>query len=157
MFTLFDITSIAIRLERNGESVYRRAAGMASEAAVHDLFIWLADQEAVHRQWFRALQQRNAVPGRDQLLDEASAEALTAMLGTQSFFLEDPGFPQDVTLEDLRLSAMEFERDTILFYELIHELIQRPDTGSILDVIISEEHRHVKALEELSLTQQQGI
>ena len=148
MFTLHDITSLAIHLERNGEAVYRTVLERVTAKEVRDLFLWLAEQEVGHRQWFMALQQQHAKTGNDYLIDEASAEILSTVLGAQTFSLEDTLSSDTLTVEDLRRIALEFERDTILFYELIWEWIEDAEIRTHLEVIISEEKQHAKVLEE---------
>ena len=45
MFSIQEILDLAIRLEKNGESVYRKAAAKLSRADLVSLLAWKADEE----------------------------------------------------------------------------------------------------------------
>ncbi len=44
---------------------------------------------------------------------------------------------------------MEFERDTILFYEMIRPLIDNTEELDHLDKIIAEENQHIQHFQEI--------
>ena len=55
MFTLTDIIEIAVQIEKNGESTYRRAQQETSDPSLADLLGLLADEELEHQRWFAEL------------------------------------------------------------------------------------------------------
>ena len=150
MFSIHDILSLAIRIESNGEAVYRKAAEKAELKLLQESFLWLADQELEHRESFQALKQRQpALTGDALLSEEMGGTILQKVLGSQSFSLQAEQFSGQLTTDALIERAREFENDTILFYELILGVIDDSRTKEILEHIIGEEYRHVERLEEL--------
>ena len=50
------------------------------------------------------------------------------------------------TIADLIETSIEFEGDTILFYQMIRRLVSEDDTIALLDTIIAEEEKHIDIL-----------
>jgi rubrerythrin len=46
-------------------------------------------------------------------------------------------------IKDLFKVAIEFERDTVIFYEMIRAMIEYDETSADLNQIIEEETRHI--------------
>ena len=57
MFTMSEIIEFAIRIEENGEKVYRDASEKVSDPYLVSFLKWLADEEAEHVQWFSDLKR----------------------------------------------------------------------------------------------------
>ena len=66
MFAIKEIIDMAIRIEKNGEAVYRSAMEKISNPALVSLLEWMADEEDSHRQKFaeiyESVRTRNAWP-----------------------------------------------------------------------------------------------
>ena len=52
MFTMNEVVDLAVRIEVNGERVYRHATAAVSDPDIQNALTWLADQEAEHARWF---------------------------------------------------------------------------------------------------------
>ena len=74
---------------------------------------------------------------------------LQRVLGDQTFSLKDVDFSKIEQIEAVIKLAIEFERDTVVFYEMIESFIEDGETLDHLKKIIEEENRHVQVLEEL--------
>ena len=59
-------------------------------------------------------------------------------------------------VEALLQLCIEFEKDTILFYEMIGSFIEDNETSEKLDEIIEEENRHIELLEEFEEKEEIG-
>jgi rubrerythrin len=70
-------------------------------------------------------------------------------VGAQSFTLEDADFSSMETIEDLLKLAIEFEKDTVLFYGMLQPLIEDQKTLEQLHAIIQEEENHVRHLKKV--------
>ena len=57
MFAIKEIIDMAIRIEKNGEAVYRSAMEKISNPALVSLLEWMADEEDCHAKWFSDLKQ----------------------------------------------------------------------------------------------------
>jgi len=148
MFTLKDIFNIAVQIENNGERVYRHISGNISNPKLIEILTWLADEEAAHAQWFNDLMGQAEKRIDDPGLEQMGKEILLDIIGDQSFSLEDidPADLQDH--ETLLRLSVEFEKDTILFYEMLRPFVEDKETEKHLKEIIEEENRHVTALQE---------
>ena len=150
MFSVHEILDIAVRIEKNGEEFYREAKEKVSSDSVASLLQWLADAEVEHWQRFTGLKQTlNADVGNRQL-EEMSGALLQDILGDQNFSLSDIDFADVHGVPTLLKLAIEFENDTILFFEMISGLIDDSKTIACLETIIREERHHIQVLEEFS-------
>jgi rubrerythrin len=149
MFSLKDIIDIAVQIERNGERVYRNAAEKIENPSLRSLLQRLADDEAQHAKWFEEL--IDEVPGTGEFPEQEKIgrALLQNAVGAQSFTLEDADFSSMKKIEDLLNLAIEFEKDTALFYGMLQPLIEDQKTLEQLHAIIQEEEAHARRLKEM--------
>jgi rubrerythrin len=147
MFTLTEIYDLGIRIEKNGEKFYRDALKQAWSTPIADMLTMLAEEEVKHVDFFEkrmdALKQKRENP----LLDEMSASMLKDILGNQTFSLKDTDVSTIKNVSELVSIAIEFEKDTILFYEMVGSFMTDDEARRELQEIIEEEERHVKLFE----------
>jgi rubrerythrin len=148
MFSAEEIIDLAIQIEENGEKVYRTAMDKISDPSLSSLLEWLADEEARHRDWFNELKNTIESSAVDPLLEERGKSILRSVVGEQSFSLDEADFSRIDTVKDLLRLAIEFEQDTILFYEMIQSFVQDHEARDHLRKIIEEENRHIMLLEK---------
>ena len=149
MFSLKDIVDIAVQIEQNGERVYRNAAKKIKDPPLRSLLKGLADEEAQHAKWFEALMDTVTGTGDFPEQEKMGRALLKNAVGTQSFTLEDADFSSMETIEDLLELAIEFEKDTVLFYGMLQPLIEDQKTLEQLHAIIQEEENHARRLKEM--------
>lgn len=65
----------------------------------------------------------------------------------QSFSLREADFTEMRNLEELLALAAEFERDKVMFYEMLRPFIEDPETVTFLEKILSEEKRHIQRVQ----------
>lgn len=148
MFSIEEIIDLAIQIEENGEKVYRKAIDKVPNPSLSSLLQWLADEEAEHISWFNELREfANSTP-IDPQLEELGKNILRSVVGEQSFSLDEADFSRIDTVKELLRFAIEFEKDTILFYEMIQTFVQDHETLDQLKEVIEEETRHIGLLEE---------
>ncbi len=147
MFTLAEVYDLGIRIEKNGEKFYRNALKQAWSKPIADMLGLLADEEVKHVDFFAkrmdALKQKRENP----FLDEMSTTMLKDILGNQTFSLKETDVSKLRSVEELVALAIEFERDTILFYEMIGSFMTDEGARGELKEIIEEEERHVRLFE----------
>ena len=139
---------MAIRIEKNGEAVYRNAMEKISNPTLVSLLEWMADEEVDHAKWFSDLKQEIETPSKNPFIEDMSHELLNDIIGDQSFSLKEVDFNKIEHLSDLIDIFIEFEKDGILFYEMLQMLIQNEDTLAQLHKIITEENNHIQQLRE---------
>jgi rubrerythrin len=140
---------MAILLERNGEAVYRRAIKQVSKPGLASLLEWMADEEVEHARWFSNMKNAFASGSQNPIGEEMSHELFKDLLDKQTFSLKDTDFSQIHRSSDLIAIFIEFEKDTVLFYEMLEPFIEDGDTLEQLKEIIVEEKRHIAQLQEL--------
>jgi len=153
LFAIKEIIDMAIRIEKNGEAVYRSAMEKISNPALVSLLEWMADEEDRHAKWFSDLKQEVEALSKNPFKEEMSRELLNDLIGEQSFSLKEVDFSQIDSINDLIFTFIEFEEDSILFYEMLKPFIQDEDTLAQLDKIIVEENSHIERLREFILSE----
>jgi rubrerythrin len=147
MFTLAEVYDLGIRIEKNGEKFYRDALTQAWSNPIADMLKQLAEEEVKHVDFFvkrmDALKQKRENP----FLDEMASSVLKDILGTQTFSLEEADVSKLRSVDELVALAIEFEKDTILFYELVGSFMTDEEARRELKEIIEEEERHVRLFE----------
>ena len=148
MFTLADIIEIALQIEKNGESTYRRAQQKASDPALADLLGLLADEELEHQRWFAELKSRVGIKPVDKNLETLGRELFQNILGEKAFSLDDVDFSGVPDIQAVMRISAEFEQDTVVFYEMLEPFVEEPRTRDDLRLIIEEEKGHLRKLQE---------
>ena len=148
MFTVGDILDLAILIENNGETIYRDAAKKISNVSLISLLQWLADEEAEHAARFGEMREKAEKIIDDPKLEEMGRDLFLGVLGDQSFSLQDADFLKIDSVKDLLSVAIEFEKDTVLFYEMILPFIDDEKAKDALNSIITEENEHIRKLRE---------
>jgi len=148
MFSVHEILDLAIQLEKNGESVYRHAVDEVTMPDLVALLQWMADEEAEHRRWFLELKNNYTTRSVNPFIEEMGRQVFGEMLGEKSFSHRDVDFSRVKRLQDVIGIFIEFEKDTILFYETLIPFIEDKDTLQHISKIIAEENNHIKKLQE---------
>jgi rubrerythrin len=146
LFSIQEILDLAIRLEKNGESVYRNAAAKLSRPDLVSLLVWMADEEVKHAEWFSELKHKHEMDSINPFMEEMGREIFTDMLGEKSFSHRDVDFSKMDQPHDLVAVFIEFEQDTVLFYETLKAFIEDNGTLNNLEKIIAEENNHIEKL-----------
>ena len=147
MFSLAEVYDLGIRIEKNGEKFYRDALEQAWSEPIADLLKMLAEEEVKHVDFF--VRRMDAVKQKreDPFLDEMRTSMLKDILGNQTFSLKEADVSQIRSVDELVALAIEFEKDTILFYEMVGSFMIDEQARRELKEIIEEEERHVRLFE----------
>lgn len=148
MFTLGEIIDLAVRIEKNGEMAYRKAQKEVLDASLADLLGRLADEEDEHEKWFLRLKEKVEPHQEDHRLEEMGQALMQGVLGEQAFSISEADFSRIEDRDSLLALSVEFEKDTVLFYEMLGAFIEDEKTLEQLDQIIQEENRHIRLLNE---------
>jgi len=147
LFSTNEILDLAIQIEKRGEAVYRDAVEMVSNPELVSLLVWMADEEVKHATWFSDLKIRIAKAPDNPFVEEMSRELFNDLLGEKSFSHKDVDFNQVENIDDLLVIFIEFEKDSVLFYEMLAPFIEDDSTQADLKKIIAEENNHIKQLQ----------
>jgi len=146
MFTLDEVLDLAVKIEQNGEKVYREAAEKIDPGPIRDLLIKLAEDEVRHVRWFAELREEVDEKIDNPDLYDMGRKILNSILGEQCFSLKDVDFTKMKSIKDVLMAAVEFEQDTMLFYNMLSTAVNE-DVLPFMRRIIEEEESHVRELE----------
>ena len=150
MFSAKEIIDLAIKLENNGEAVYRDAIEKVSKPGLVPLLERMADDEVKHASWFADLKHNLETKNENPFKEEMSRELFNEMLGEKNFSLKDIDFSTIENIDDLVEIFIEFERDSIIFYEVLKPFVEDPVARKYLQKIIDEEKSHIEHLKDIS-------
>ena len=149
MFSANEILDMAIKLEKSGEVVYRDAIEKVSNPEFIKLLEWMADEEVKHANWFAELKLKLAQKSVNPFMEKMSRELFNDLLGDKNFSLKDVDFSSVSEIDDLIAIFIEFEKDSVRFYQVLEPFIEDPVSLESLKKIIDEENCHIKRLQEL--------
>ena len=149
MFSANEILDLAIKLEKNGELVYRDAIEKVSNPELIRLLEWMADEEVKHANWFAELKLKLDQKSANPFMEKMSRELFDDLLGDKNFSLKDVDFYSVSDIDDLIAIFIEFEKDSVRFYRVLEPFIGDPVSLESLKKIIDEENCHIKRLQEL--------
>jgi len=147
-----EVFEMAEQIERNGGKFYRRAAELASDASTGEMLRELGSMEDDHLKTFaemrRDLSERERKPMVFDPDDELSLY-LRAMADQHVFDVKaDPSerLSAGQSGDDVLRIAIGLEKDSIVFYLGMKELVPERFGKERLDGIIQEEFGHISTL-----------
>jgi rubrerythrin len=145
-FNADDIFKLAEEIERNGAAFYRDAARFVSAAAQEDLLLHLAEMEDRHEKMFKAMRAELTEEEKAGTVfdpDDESALYLKALADMRVFFDK----PIDTSsMENILKVAFTAEKDSIVLYLGMKDLVPEKSGKNRIDSIIKEEMGHIRLL-----------
>jgi rubrerythrin len=145
-FNANDIFEIAIKIEQNGAIFYRNAAEQVGTEKHKRFLLDLARMEDDHEKTFTDMQKTLKDEETFSATfdpDDENALYLKALADTRVFFEKEQ---PDSSFKSILGAAIQTEKDSIVFYLGMKELVP-PELGqSKIDDIIKEEMGHIRLL-----------
>ena len=138
-----DAVAAAIEIERRGYAFYRSVQEKAEHSRDKEFFGFMAEEEKRHEDLFTEMLKR--IGGIRQPVESTEQEYLdylTSMLDHHALFVPDL---ERRTLESPLHTAMQFEKDTLLFFIEMEALVPDSEKHHI-HACADEERRHLKLL-----------
>ncbi len=158
-FNADEVFKIAEQIERNGVRFYREAAENISDAPVRQLFLDLAAMEAEHEKVFASMRADLPDEEREPTVFDPEGEAalyLRALADLQVFgkegeedFILSGDLPEREKISKILQAAIGLEKESIVFYLGIKELVPAKAGKDKIDNIIKEEMGHIRLLSGL--------
>ncbi len=145
-FNADEVFEIAEQIERNGAKFYRTAAEKIKDTNKKQLLVNLAKMEDEHEQTFKALRSKLSTDEKIQTTFDPQGESglyLRALADTRIFY-EKNVVP--TSFEDILKFAITTEKDSIVFYLGLKEVVPVHLGKQKLDDIIKEEMGHISLL-----------
>lgn len=147
-FNAAEIFTMAEQIERNGAQFYRTAAAQVDDQTAKDLLLQFAAMEDDHLRTFSAMKADLARAETKAPTFDPEGEAglyLASLADTKVFFEKDV---DTSGLEGVFKTAITAEKDSILFYLGMRDLVPASLGSAKVEDIIREEMRHVRILGE---------
>ena len=145
-----EVMEMACQIERNGAAFYRRAADNAGDAKGRKLLTGLAEMEDEHVKTFTAMRVDFAAAGGATVVpDDDAALYLQAMADGRVFDVKaDPaaGLTGQEAMADVLHTAIGLEKDSIVFYLGIRQMVPAAKQKQRVDAVIAEEMGHITLL-----------
>lgn len=144
-FNADEIFEMAEQIERNGGVFYRNAAETVS-GDEKEFLLELAKMEDDHEVTFAGLRKELSGKEKESSTFDPNEEApqyLKALADSRVFFEKDLN---PSTMEDILKSAIAAEKDSIVFYLGMKDLVPEKLGKDKIDDIIKEEMGHIKLL-----------
>jgi len=148
-FSADEVFEMGMDIERNGEAYYRKAAALSKDEKVKGIFADLMQQEQRHYQIFKALREK--LPPKASLPTVADPEGeeylyLDALVKSRLFNsvheAESLAAKVSSAVDALR-AALSFEKDTVLFFQMMKGMTDEHLGRNEIDRLIEEEHSHI--------------
>ncbi|MBF0412914.1 MAG: ferritin family protein [Desulfamplus sp.] len=147
-FSADEIFEMAKQIERNGAAFYKEASQKVEGENEKNFLIKLAQIEERHEMVFEEMQKELADKEKSSQVFEPVEEALLylkAIADTKIFFKKE--MPEN-DMKKILSSAIETEKDSIVFYLGMKELVKGELGKKRVDTIIHEEMGHIRLLSE---------
>ena len=148
-FSMEEVIEMAVTTERSGQAFYRNASQAAKSNDLKKLFQYLAEEEEKHLRTFEGLY--NALKEKPETTpynwDEAKLY-LEALVDSKFFASPEKAINLAKKAKDeleVLYAAIDFEKETLLFFYQILEMI-RSQEQELVRKIIEQEKRHVQRL-----------
>ena len=151
-FNADEVLRMAEQIERNGAIFYREAAGKTGNTEIKDMFLNMAAMEDEHMKTFEEMRKDLAAQEKEQTVfdpyDEAALYLQTMADDKGSEGMKSPtekltGNESPTELLNIAISA---EKNSVLFYVGLKDLVGAKAGQDKIDAIIREEVKHVADL-----------
>ena len=152
-FSINEITELAIQIEKKGYTFYNKALERKNLSSnSKELLKKLRDDEIVHEQTFKKMRTEL---DREEITLSGDWQEVSNYIRTisDSHIFSEPDAAIKLATsvkneKELIENAIQFEKDTLLFFNSIYEEIKDQTVRKILKKIIDEEVLHVEKLKE---------
>lgn len=148
-FSMREVIEMAIATERSGQAFYQNASRLARENSLKELFQYLAEEEEKHLKTFQNFY--NTLKEKPEITPYNWEEAklyLEALVDSKFFASPEKAINMakeaKSELEAIN-SAINFEKDTLLFFYQISEMIKSQEQ-ELVKKIIEQEKEHIQRL-----------
>jgi rubrerythrin len=153
VFNAEEIFDLAIQIEKNGVKFYRKISEFADNPEIKETLNNLAEMEVEHEETFKKLKQEHIKPGTEQTVFDPYNELalyLKAFADGHVFDLSDPSqsLSGNEHITAILKTAIGLEKDSIVLYLGMKELVPGDFGREKIDDIIKEEMSHIQLLSE---------
>ena len=148
-FSIREVIEMAVTTERSGQAFYQNASKLARQNDLKELFQYLAEEEEKHLKTFQDF--HNTLKEKPETTPYNWEEAklyLEALVDSEFFASPEKAINLAKEAKDeleVIYAAIEFEKDTLLFFYQILEMIKSREQ-ELVKKIIEQEKKHIQRL-----------
>ena len=150
-FSGCEIIELGVQIEKNGKAFYSALAKLADNSSAAAIFEYLANAEEKHIRVFREIFTSSCDYEPDGAFPDDYFAYMRSMASQYVFTQENKGEEIAKTAksydEGIDL-GIQFEKESILFYEGMKKMLSEKD-GKLVDEVIIEEKKHMRQLCDL--------
>jgi len=151
-FNANEILQMAIDIEENGLVFYEQAQERLDDPEVKEIFRFLAEEEKVHKKEFESLKATLPESAKAETVwdpNNEMAQYLDMMADMHVFKnagVSGKYFDYVKRAEDALNMAIQFEKDSIIFYLSLEEAVEDSEARRKVTELINQERQHIKTL-----------
>ncbi|MFH2064184.1 MAG: ferritin family protein [Pseudomonadota bacterium] len=145
-FNADEIFEMAEQMERNGAAFYRNAAAGVADKKNKEMLLMLAGMEDDHEKTFAEMRAALTDQEKATTVFDPQREAvlyLKALVDTRVFFKKEI---DTASMKEILKEALLAEKDSIVFYLGMKEMVPEKLGKARLEAIIKEEMNHIKLI-----------
>lgn len=145
-FNADEVFKMAEQIEKNGADFYKNAAANMPEGEEKKLLLDLSDMEVLHEKIFSELHAELGSRAKEETTfdpEGMAAQYLKALADTRVFYEKEI---DTTSMKEILKEALVAEKDSIVFYLGMKELVPGEFGKDKLDDIIKEEMLHIKII-----------
>jgi len=146
-----EVIEAAVSIEENGFAFYKSVEGAIDDKDVKDVFSFLAGEENRHIVAFKKIYE-GIDDQEDTIIDDEDSSNYIKALAEKNVFTKKDAVNDLVknikTPFDAINLALNFERDSILFFNEVKSFVSQ-DNQDLINKLIKEEHDHIVKLHKL--------
>ncbi len=151
-FSADEVLQMAVDVEVDGIEFYGKAEEMVDDVELKKTLKFLGDQEVAHKEKFLELKRALSASAKEQTVWDPESE-LCSYLGMMAelHVFKSKGGPRNLLAkvegeEDVLDMAIRFEKDSILFFYSLSEMVEDEEARKTIGALIKEEQNHLKTL-----------
>ena len=145
-FNADEIFEIAVQIERNGCKFYRECSEIVTNQEIKELLKSFAEAEEKHEMIFKTMHENFKATDSYIVSEDADDVRLNYLQTVASGYVFNitPGSVKpDITIDEILKFALEREKDSVVYYVSMKELVKDEKGKKSIEKIISEEIEHV--------------
>ena len=154
IFNTDEIFDMAEEIERNAARLYRQAAKNVADKEIRKMFLNMAVMEDEHLHIFEQMRGELAGSGEKQSVFDPDDEAVVYLQvmagshGTEGRISQVKNLTGDETVEEIINIAIDAEKNSIVFYTGLKDLMPSKVGKDNVEAVIREEMKHLASLNQ---------
>ncbi|KJJ85428.1 rubrerythrin [Candidatus Omnitrophus magneticus] len=150
-FSACEVIEMAVQIEKNGRDFYSAVYDMVKKKDIKNTFLILMEEEIKHIEIFEKIFSSSCDISPDAAYPDEYFAYLNAIAGAHVLFKKNEGKKIAKTIDNAKDAislAIQFEKDSILFYLEMKQVVPKKDQH-LIDELIIEEKKHLRCLTSL--------